>query len=183
MRGRGQRVSERASEDRVRGSLCVTMLDMNLEILVCSPYTLACIVTSTGLDNWLIRVLLAKVSLVFTDSFSHAHTHTHTHTHTRHLTDVPLHPEPVLPLSGGTPGHPLRPSHRHVEPGLHPGGDAYRRTALQRQGRGQRGVGPLASLRAGLLATVVLGYISQIIFGVPVSLSVHQHTTLAGTVA
>ena len=136
-----------------------------------------CRVTSTGLDNWLTGVLLAKVSLVFTGSFSH------THTHTRHLTDVPLHPEPVLPLSGGPPGHPLRPSHRHVESGLHPGGDAHRRTALQRQGRGQRGVGPLASLRAGLLSTVVHGYISQSIFGVPVSLSVHQHTTLAGTVA
>ena len=53
------------------------------------------------------------------------------------LSDLPVHPEQVLPLSGGAAGHALRPGHRHVVSGLHPGGDAHRRASVQRLQRGE----------------------------------------------
>lgn len=67
-----------------------------------------------------------------------AHSHTPiAHSHTP-LTDVPLHPEPVLSLPGGAFGNPVRPSHRYVEPWMYPCGDAHWRATLQWEGRGER---------------------------------------------
>ena len=50
--------------------------------------------------------------------------------------DVLLHSEQVLPVAGGAAGHPLQPGHRHVESGLHLGGDAHRRAPVQWEGSG-----------------------------------------------
>lgn len=47
------------------------------------------------------------------------------------LLDLPVHPEPILPLSRGVTGHAVWPGYRHVVSWLYPGGDAYGRTALQ----------------------------------------------------
>ena len=58
------------------------------------------------------------------------------HSPTALPSDVLLHSEQVLPLTGGAARHPLQPGHRHVESGMHPRGDAHRRTALQWEGPG-----------------------------------------------
>lgn len=52
------------------------------------------------------------------------------------IADIPVHPVSVLPITGGTTGHPIRPGDRHVVAGLHPGGDAHGRAAVQRGERG-----------------------------------------------
>ena len=44
--------------------------------------------------------------------------------------DLPVHPVSFLPLAGGVAGDTVRPGHRHVEPGLYPGGDAYGRATV-----------------------------------------------------
>lgn len=46
------------------------------------------------------------------------------------LPDLPVYPEQVLPLSWGPSGDAVRPGHRHVVSGMHPGGDAHWRTSL-----------------------------------------------------
>ncbi len=54
-------------------------------------------------------------------------------TQPRVSSDIPVHPEPVLPLARGAAGNAVRSGHRHVVSGLYPGGDAHRRASVQRR--------------------------------------------------
>lgn len=47
------------------------------------------------------------------------------------LSDLSVHPEQVLPFSWGSVGNAIWLGDWHVVSGMHPGGDAHRRTSLQ----------------------------------------------------
>ena len=53
------------------------------------------------------------------------------------VSDIPVHPESVLPVARGAARHSVRPRHRHVEPGLHPRRDAHGGAAVRRRQRGE----------------------------------------------
>ena len=121
-------------------SVCVCYIAV-LEVYVCYIAVLeVCVCYITVLEVCVFAITVLEVcnpvgSTVITSVISLCCCSL-SHSPTALPSDVLLHSEQVLPLTGGAARHPLQPGHRHVESRMHPRGDAHGRAALQREGPG-----------------------------------------------